>query len=182
MDIHPEIKDPLLRALADNSDYKPELALEAGEKLLAQRAERKDVKQILKDLISICYKQWGEYIHIKTPKGKKKFEFFNQNEKRFRYILETGDFSTPVSIANVADPIAEIVGLIPFIYKNKKKYKVYQTIEDNSFYHVHAIQEIISKTKYHDVTIAQVEEAVKKSDYVEYTIKKNGDMYIKVKK
>ncbi|EMN32394.1 hypothetical protein LEP1GSC083_0606 [Leptospira interrogans serovar Pyrogenes str. L0374] len=40
---------------------------------------------------------------------------------------------------------------------------------------------IISKTKYYDVTLAQIEEAVKKSDYVEYKIKENGDMYIKVK-
>ncbi|EMF81053.1 hypothetical protein LEP1GSC188_3522 [Leptospira weilii serovar Topaz str. LT2116] len=110
---------------------------------------------------------------MKLPKGQKKFKFFNQSEKRFRYISETGDFSTPVSIDSVADPIAEIVGLIPFIYKNKKKYKVYQTIEDDSFHHVHAIQEIISKTKYHDVIITQIKEAVKKSDYVQYEIEEN---------
>ncbi|ULH27800.1 WGR domain-containing protein [Leptospira weilii] len=182
LDMHPEIKDSLLRALADNSDYKPELALEAGEKLLAQRAERNDTNQILKDLIAICDKQWRKYLYIKTPEGEKKYEFFNQSEKRFRYILETDDFSAPISITSIADPISEIVGLIPFIYKNKKKYKAYQTIKDDSFYHVSAIQEIISKTKYHDVTITQVEEAVKKSDYVEYEINENGDMYIKVKK
>ncbi|UOG34870.1 WGR domain-containing protein [Leptospira noguchii] len=182
LDIHPEIKDPLLRALADNSDYKPELALEAGEKLLEQRAERKDITEILKDMISICGKQKSKYIYIKTPEGEKKYEFFNQKEKRFKYILDSGDFSTPVSITSVTDPIAEIVGLIPFIYKNKKNYKSICTIEDDSFYHVNAIQKIISKTKYHDVTLSQVEEAVKKSDYVEYKIKENGDMYIKVKK
>ncbi|EKR72225.1 WGR domain protein [Leptospira noguchii str. 2006001870] len=182
LDIHPEIKDPLLRALADNSDYKPELALEAGEKLLEQRAERKDITEILKDMISICGKQKSKYIYIKTPEGEKKYEFFNQKEKRFKYILDTGDFSTPVSITSVTDPIAEIVGLIPFIYKNKKNYKSICTIEDDSFYHVNAIQKIISKTKYHDATLSQVEEAVKKSDYVEYKIKENGDMYIKVKK
>ncbi|EMN50940.1 hypothetical protein LEP1GSC088_2922 [Leptospira interrogans str. L1207] len=69
LDIHPEIKDPLLRALADNRDYKPELALETGEKLLAQRAERKDIKQILKDLISICDQQWRKYLYIhKNPR------------------------------------------------------------------------------------------------------------------
>ncbi|WP_061246701.1 WGR domain-containing protein [Leptospira noguchii] len=182
LDIHPEIKDPLLRALADNSDYKPELALEAGEKLLEQRAERKDIKQILKDMISICDKQWREYLYIKTPEGEKKYEFFHQKEKRFEYILDTGDFSTPVSITSLTDPIAEIVGLIPFIYKNKKKYKAYETIENNSFYHVSAIQKIISQTKYHDVTLSQVEEAVKRSDYVEYEVDEGGDMYIKVKK
>ncbi|MGE8712351.1 hypothetical protein ACO2IY_21090, partial [Leptospira interrogans] len=71
-----------------NRDYKPELALETGEKLLAQRAERKDIKQILKDLISICDQQWEKYMHIKTPEGKKKYEFFNQKEKRFQYILD----------------------------------------------------------------------------------------------
>ncbi len=147
LDIHPEIKDPLLRVLADNSDYNPELALEAGEKLLAQRTERKDIKQILKDLIAICDKQWRKYFYIETPEGRKKYEFFNQSEKRFRYISETGDFSAPVSIASVADPIAEIVGLIPFIYENKKKYKAYETIENSSFYHVSAILEIVSKTK-----------------------------------
>ncbi|WP_078129650.1 WGR domain-containing protein [Leptospira alexanderi] len=182
LDVHPEIKDPLLRALADNSDYNPELALEAGEKLLAQRAERKDIKQILKDLIAICDKQWRKYLYIETPEGQKKFKFFNESEKRFRYISETGDFSAPVSISSVADPIAEIVGLIPFIYENKKKYKAYETIENNSFYHVSAILEIISKTKYHDVTLAQVEEAVKKSDYVQYKIDEDGDMYLKVRK
>ncbi|AXR62759.1 WGR domain-containing protein [Leptospira mayottensis] len=182
LDVHPEIKDPLLRTLADNSDYKPELALEAGEKLLAQRVERKDIKQILKDLIAICDKQWRKYLHVETPEGQKKFEFFNQNEKRFRYIFETDDFSTPVSIASVADPITEIVGLIPFIYKNKKKYKAYETIENNSFYHVNAILKIVSKTKYHDVTLAQVEEAVRKSDYVQYKINEDGDMYLKVRK
>ncbi len=182
LDIHPEIKDPLLRALADNSDYKPELALEVGEKLLAQSAERKDIKQILKDMISICDKQWRKYLYIKTPEGEKKYEFFNQKEKRFQYILETDDFSTPVSIMSVSDPIAEITSLIPFIYENKKKYKAFCTIKDDSFYHVNAILEIISKTKYHDVTLAQIEEAVKKSNYVEYKIKENGDMYIKVKK
>ncbi|EMY13761.1 hypothetical protein LEP1GSC043_0053 [Leptospira weilii str. Ecochallenge] len=180
--MHPEIKDPLLRALAENADYKPELALEAGEKLLAQRTERNDTKQILKDMIAICDKQWRKYLYIKTPEGEKKYEFFRQSEKRFRYILETDDFSAPISITSIADPISEIVGLIPFIYKNKKKYKAYQTIKDDSFYHVSAIQEIISKTKYHDVTLEQVEEAVKKSDYVEYEINENGDMYIKVKK
>ncbi|EQA64059.1 hypothetical protein LEP1GSC062_4406 [Leptospira alexanderi serovar Manhao 3 str. L 60] len=37
--------------------------------------------------------------------------------------------------------------------------------------------EIISKTKYHDVTLAQVEEAVKKSGYVQYKI--DEDMYIR---
>ncbi|EMO74485.1 hypothetical protein LEP1GSC127_1225 [Leptospira kirschneri str. 200801925] len=61
----------MLRALADNSDYKPELALEVGEKLLAQSAERKDIKQILKDMISICDKQWRKYLYIKTPEGEK---------------------------------------------------------------------------------------------------------------
>lgn len=71
LDVHPEIKDPLLRTLADNSDYKPELALEAGEKLLAQRVERKDIKQILKDLIAICDKQWRKYLHVETPEGQK---------------------------------------------------------------------------------------------------------------
>lgn len=83
---------------------------------------------------------------------------------------------------SVSDPIAEITSLIPFIYENKKKYKAFCTIKDDSFYHVNAILEIISKTKYHDVTLAQIEEAVKKSNYVEYKIKENGDMYIKVKK
>ncbi len=92
---------------------------------------------------------------------KKKYEFFNQKEKRFQYILETDDFSTPVSIMSVSDPIAEITSLIPFIYENKKKYKAFCTIKDDSFYHVNAILEIISKTKYHDVTLAQIEEAVK---------------------
>ncbi|EMY78704.1 leucine rich repeat protein [Leptospira weilii serovar Ranarum str. ICFT] len=182
LDVHPEIKDPLLRALADNSDYKPELAIEAGEKLLLQRAERKDINQVLKDMISICDKQWRKYLYIKTPEGEKKYEFFNQSEKRFQYILESGDFTTPVSITVVADPIAEIVALIPFIYENKKKYKAFCTIENDSFYYVGAIQKIIVNTKYHDVTIAQVEEAVKKSDYVEYKIKENGDVFIKVKK
>ncbi|EMM71659.1 hypothetical protein LEP1GSC038_0423 [Leptospira weilii str. 2006001855] len=109
-----------MRALADNSDYKPELALEAGEKLLAQRAERKDTNQILKDLIAICDKQWRKYLYIKTSEGKKKFEFFSQSEERFQYILKSGDFTSPVSISVVVDPIAEIVELIPFIYKNKK--------------------------------------------------------------
>ncbi|MDI7225151.1 WGR domain-containing protein [Leptospira santarosai] len=182
LDIRPEIKDPFLRALADNSDYKPELALEAGEKLLAQQAKRNDIKQILKDMIEICNKQWRKYLYIKTPEGEKKYEFFNQSEKRFQYMLGSGDFSVPVSIASVADPISEIVELIPFIYKNKKKYKVYSDIEDDSFYHIDAIREIISQTKYHDVTLAQVEEAVKKSSYVEYKVNENGDMYIKVKK
>ncbi|EMN90336.1 WGR domain-containing protein [Leptospira weilii] len=182
LDKHPEIQDPLLRALAENADYKPELALEAGEKLLAQRAERNDIEQILKDMIKICYEQWSKYIHIKTPEGEKRYEFFNQSEKRFQYILDSGDFSVPISILSISNPIAEIVTLIPIIYSNKKKYKAYCTIEDDSFYHVRAIQRIISKTKYHDVTIAQVEEAVKKSDYVEYKIEENGDMYIKVKK
>ncbi|WP_061261901.1 hypothetical protein, partial [Leptospira interrogans] len=181
LDIHPEIKDPLLRALADNRDYKPELALETGEKLLAQRAERKDIKQILKDLISICDQQWRKYLYIKTPEGEKKYEFFNQKEKRFQYILDTDDFSIPVSITSLSDPISEIITLIPLIYENKKKYKAFSTIENNSFYHVNAILNIISKTKYYDVTLAQIEEAVKKSDYVEYKIKENGDMYIKVK-
>ncbi|UZN07830.1 WGR domain-containing protein [Leptospira santarosai] len=182
LDIRPEIKDPFLRALADNSDYKPELALEAGEKLLAQQANRNDIKQILKDMIEICDKQWRKYLYIKTPEGEKKYEFFNQSEKRFQYMLGSGDFSVPISITSVADPISEIVELIPFIYKNKKKYKVYSDIEDDSFYHIDAIREIISQTKYHDVTLAQVEEAVKKSSYVEYEIDENGDMYIKVKK
>lgn len=181
LDIRPEIKDPLLRALADNSDYKPELALEAGEKLLAQQANRNDIKQILKDMVEICDKQWRKYLYIKTPEGKKKYEFFSQGEKRFQYILESGDFSVPVSIASVADPISEIVELIPFIYKNKKKYKVYSNIKDDSFYHIDAIRRIISQTKYHDVTLEQVEEAVKKSSYVEYKVNENGDMYIKVK-
>ncbi|EMN80473.1 WGR domain-containing protein [Leptospira interrogans] len=181
LDIHPEIKDPLLRALADNRDYKPELALETGEKLLAQRAERKDIKQILKDLISICDQQWRKYLYIKTPEGEKKYEFFNQKEKRFQYILDTDDFSIPISITSLSDPISEIITLIPSIYENKKKYKAFSTIENNSFYHVNAILNIISKTKYYDVTLAQIEEAVKKSDYVEYKIKENGDMYIKVK-
>ncbi|WP_061218823.1 WGR domain-containing protein [Leptospira weilii] len=183
LDIHPEIEDPLLRALADNSDYKPELALEAGEKLLAQRAERKDTNQILKDLIAICDKQWRKYLYIKTSEGKKKFEFFSQSEERFQYILKSGDFTSPVSISVVVDPITEIVELIPFIYKNKKNYTSFNTIiKDDSFFHVRVIQRIISKTKYHDVTIAQVEEAVKKSDYVEYEINEKGDMYIKVRK
>ncbi|EMN42804.1 hypothetical protein LEP1GSC086_1871 [Leptospira weilii str. LNT 1234] len=172
-----------MRALADNSDYKPELALEAGEKLLAQRAERKDTNQILKDLIAICDKQWRKYLYIKTSEGKKKFEFFSQSEERFQYILKSGDFTSPVSISVVVDPIAEIVELIPFIYKNKKNYTSFNTIiKDDSFFHVRVIQRIISKTKYHDVTIAQVEEAVKKSDYVEYEINEKGDMYIKVRK
>ncbi|EMM76869.1 WGR domain-containing protein [Leptospira santarosai] len=182
LDIRPEIKDPLLRALADNNDYKPELALEAGEKLLAQQAKRNDIKQILKDMIEICDKQWRKYLYIKTPEGEKKYEFFNQSEKRFQYILESGDFSVPVSIASVADPIFEIVELIPFIYKNKKKYKAYSYIEDDSFIYIHAIQRIISQTKYHDVTLAQIEEAVKKSSYVEYKVDEHGDMCIKVKK
>ncbi|MBF3317671.1 hypothetical protein ISU75_19410, partial [Leptospira borgpetersenii serovar Hardjo-bovis] len=104
-----------------------------------------------------------------------------QKEKRFQYILDTDDFSIPVSITSLSDPISEIITLIPLIYENKKKYKAFSTIENNSFYHVNAILNIISKTKYYDVTLAQIEEAVKKSDYVEYKIKENGDMYIKVK-
>ncbi|EMF97755.1 hypothetical protein LEP1GSC123_1245 [Leptospira borgpetersenii str. 200701203] len=40
----------------------------------------------------------------------------------------------------------------------------------------------MSKAKYHDVTLAQVEEAVKKSDYVQYRIDEGGDMYLKVQK
>ncbi|MDI7215213.1 WGR domain-containing protein [Leptospira santarosai] len=184
LDIHLEIKDPLLRTLADNRDYKPELALEAGEKLIAQQAKRNDIKQILKDLIEMCEKQVSKYIHSKTPEGEKKYKFFNQSERRFKYILRSGDFSTPVSITSVADPISEIVKLIPFIHKNKENYKSYCFLftENDPFSHIGDIQDVISKTKYHDVTLAQVEEAVKKSSYVEYKVDEHGDMYIKVKK
>ncbi len=110
-----------MRSLADNADYKPELALEAGERLLVQRAERNDIEQILKDMIKICDEQRSKYIYIKTPEGQKKYEFFNQSEKRFRYILDSRDFSAPISILNISNPIAEIVTLIPIIYLNKKK-------------------------------------------------------------
>jgi hypothetical protein len=180
VDVHPEISDPLCKTLEEYRDYNPELALEAGEKLLQNGIKRRDHRKILEDMIQICKAKSIEFMNI----NKAKFHFFSDYQNRLQYMIWSKEFIQLKSVKDAVNIKREIQEAIRDIYLNKRSYDAFLSngIKDNAFTRIDEFLTPISKTRFHDITIEDIKGAIFHSDIFEYAMNDDESMSIKLKR